>query len=208
VTTDLGNTDFLFDSEFVDAPEPETPGPSDQEVVNEIKEFAEEKPQSPRAKRYTKEVAKTLSPLWRALAQHPATVADSATILTYGPDLARAVGNLADEDEKARKVIDFIVEGGGSPYIPLLSCALPMAIQILRNHEPTVEAVKGFRIPFTKRTFRLPFKLRLGKLRNASYDPDYLTTRVFSHPELARVLAEQGVTIAYPASRNGSGPQS
>lgn len=180
------------------------------EVTTEVStEFAEQVQESARARSYRKKVSRGLGHLWRPLLQDPNTINDAATILNYGPDFARAVGDLADRDIRARKVIDFVTDGADNPYINVAVTLVPLVAQLMRNHEDKLDvSVHMLRIPFTKRGIRVKFGLKLGRFRNMTYEPSYLTRVVLSNPKLVETLNKQGINIAWSnatADANGNG---
>lgn len=123
----------------------------------------------------------------------PQTIPDSAAIIMHGESVATAFGDLAANDPRVARGIDWITSGTNNPYAAVLSATLPLALQVLRNHEPVAESEsKGIRIPFLKRTIKLRFKIKLGKLRNATNDPDHLVNVVFGNPDLQASLKEKG----------------
>src|SRR5215469_1046840 len=97
-----------IDPEFLEG---ETLKDTDPEFVEEIKETA-------RAKRYRLKVKKGLNFLMRLTVDKPNTVADAAAIIEYGPQVSKAIGELADSDERVRKIIDFVTDDGiENPYV-------------------------------------------------------------------------------------------
>jgi hypothetical protein len=194
---------FITDSEFIPAPDPEFTQSEDIKA-----DFAEPLPESRLAKEYRKKVTKALGPVWRGLLGSPVTVPDAATILTYGPDLAKAAGHLAEENPKARKIIDFITDGSDNPYAQLIAVAIPMSIQLIRNHEQALKPRKSKRvtvkIPFTRFSVHFPLQLgiTLGRFRNMSHEPSELTYAVFSDPHISAALQKQGIQVNF-ASTNG-----
>jgi hypothetical protein len=59
---------------------------------------------------------------------------DAATLLYHGPGLATSVGNLADHSEMARKAVDMLT-APDNPWLVFAFTLIPMASQIMRNHE-------------------------------------------------------------------------
>jgi hypothetical protein len=141
----------------------------------------------------------------RALAAKPNTVSDAAAIIQHGPIVASKLGDLADQDEHVRKAVDFITAGTENPYVSLALAALPLAAQIIRNHETDdLSRHVQVRIPFTKRTLKLPLKLRLKNpfLRSVTQRPDVLSETTFGNPAIAEALASQNIDVAW-TSPNG-----
>lgn len=203
-TTAFNTNDY--DYEFIAPPDTES---VDTEVSREvdISEFVDQAEETARARRYRKAVSNALGYLWRPLLSSPATLPDGAAILAYGPDIAREAGKLADQDARARKIIDFVTEGTDNGYVALFAATLPLAIQLLRNHEDAIKPeVRGIRIPRTKIQIKMRFGIKLGKIRNLSYDPGYLANRVLSDDKLIAALAKQGLKIAWTTDNNSAEP--
>lgn len=186
------------DSEDVANAQPKEP---DEAFVQEVKE-------TPRAARYRKKTVRGLNFLFKNLAGSPGTSADAAAIVEYGPQVAKAVGNLCDKDDRVRRAVDFITDDGiENPYVLVVAAALPLVFQLVRNHEPAIEKFAGLklRIPFTKRELRIPFKLKLKftLVNRNSYPPTQMMQHVFGNPVIAEALAKQEIHVAWPASQNG-----
>jgi hypothetical protein len=201
--------DFEYDTEFLepdeeDQPEPDSIDPELRDVSDS--DFVEEVKETQRARRYRIKTKHGLNFLIKLFAGNPKTVADAATIIYHGPDVAKAIGHLADTNDSARKFIDFVTDDGiDNPYIITALTVLPMVFQVMRNHEPALEKVGagGIRlhIPFTKREIRLPIKLRIRLFRGArelTQAPETLTSHIFSNPAVREALAKQDIRIAWP----------
>lgn len=200
--TDL---EFEFDSEFLapDDPEPEQAEEELQDV--DPSDFIEKQVESARAKKYRIKTKHGLNFLVKIFAGSPRTVSDAAAIIYHGPGVSQAVGHLCDADPKARKFVDFLTEDGiDNPYVLAGLAILPMAIQMLRNHEKGLEKGARFSIPIgRKRKITLPFtfRFRLGKMKNVSADPDFLTAHVFGNPAVQEALRAQNIRIAWPGGQ-------
>jgi hypothetical protein len=57
---------------------------------------------------------------------------DAATVSVYGPQIATAVNDLAQQKPELAKALDKILAAG--PYGALIACVAPMVGQILANH--------------------------------------------------------------------------
>lgn len=206
MTADTGFNPADYDYEFIDPPEDQAePVETDVSREVDIAGFVEQAEETARARKYRKSVANALGYLWRPLLGSPTTLPDGAAILAYGPDIAREAGKLADQDARARKVIDFVTEGTDNGYVALFAAALPLAIQLLRNHEDAIKPeVRGIRIPRTKIQLKVRFGIKLGRIRNLSYDPGYMANRVLSDEKLIAALAKQGLKIAWSNDSNSS----
>lgn len=191
-TLEAQDVDFLQIPEMpVDAVEPEVdPDTPDTGVTQPPK-------RSRRAKQYEQQVGGIFGAAARTALEHPATVADGAAMLYYVPNIAQKFGDLADADERVRKGIDFLTGGVENPYAAALAATAPLILQILRNHEPTLEpSIRGLRIPFTKRVFKIRFGIKLGRLRQMfTHDPDELTDAALT-PSVRQILTGQGVKVA------------
>lgn len=163
--------------------------------------IAEAPQRTQRAKEYEQKVDGLLGQIMQACVASERTVADGAAILAYGGAVSSKAGDLADHDPKVRRAIDIITAGSENPYLALGLATLPLAMQIVRNHE-TEEMGKtvGVKIPFTKRTFKwkIKFRIRNPFLRSMSKDPEAFTRSVFSDPDVAAALASQNIEVALP----------
>lgn len=148
---------------------------------------------------YEKKTASILSFLTKLAVQRPGLQADAAAFIMHAPTVAEKVGDLAAVDDKIARGIDFLTEGTESPYLAAMIAVSPLLLQLMRNHEPVLEpAPRGFRIPFSKRRIRIPFKfgIRLGGLKAMTNDPDKLASYVLSHPKVLAAFEKQGINVA------------
>jgi hypothetical protein len=143
-------------------------------------------------------------PAFEMAAQHPDTIADSAAIIVYGPKLTAKIGDLAASNEHVASMVNFLDEGTSNPMGAAIVAALPLIMQLIRNHEPVLEpAPRGFKIPFMKhkdgspRRFQIKWKIgiRLGKLRNRTYDPVELENFVFDNPDVKAQLDKRKLIV-------------
>lgn len=128
-----------------------------------------------------------------------ATVTDAAAIYQYQDNIAVKGALLAAENASFAKGIDFLTEGTDNATLAFVLACFPLAVQIIRNHEPVLEPVtRGIKIPFTKKTFKPPIKLgiRLGRIRAYSHDPRHLYTVVLDNDSVKAELKKQGVNVA------------
>lgn len=193
----------IADSEFVDGEDANQPQA----------DFVEEKKETPTAKKYRLKVRHGINFLISGMVQSPGTVPDAAALLYHGPAVSAAIGNLADHDKRIAKAIDFITEDTiDNPYALTAIAVLPLAIQVLRNHEPqTADVAKNVKLkmPFTKRYLTLPIKIRFSFkwTKNVSYEPNYMVEHIFGNPDVQMALAKRGIRVAWPpmyAQHNGS----
>lgn len=195
----------------------------EQELTGEATEYTEPEPgfvepsrRPPRAKQYQRKAQRFLNVLMRSAAQHESTVPDAAAIIMYGPDFCEKLGDLANHDARVRRGVDFIMEGAENPYLAFAIAALPMAAQVYRNHQQEmapraiVESVKRgraaakdqpgrkIRIPFTKRTISVRFRIHFPSVENFSNEPQALTDYVFGDEKIKAALQRAGIEVAHP----------
>lgn len=174
-------------------------GPTDneyQEFTEQAAEFAGDGPKrSKRAKQYEDKAADILRFAMRLTAESPATVADAAAIVAYGDDVSEKLGDLAAEDVRVARMIDFINGGTENPYLNVAMVAMPLVLQVIRNHEMEVETSKTFRI--FRREFKIPFKLQLKNkiLRKMTHRPKDMVDKTFV-PEVRAAMQKQGINVA------------
>lgn len=157
-----------------------------------------------RAQDYEEKVTGILSVAMKATAQNESTIPDAAAIITHGPAFASKLGDLADHDPRVRKAVDFITQGTDNPYAALMVATIPFVAQVIRNHETTAPVKVGIRIPFTKRTLRVPFNLKLRNpfLRSVTHAPKDISTAVFDNPAIRASLLSQRIDVAWPGYHN------
>jgi len=165
-------------------------------------------PKTQVAREYEKRTAAALNSVFKGLAGNPSTVIDAATILAYGDGLSASAGELAQQDEKARGIIDFITSPS-NPWVAFAMIAIPFGAQLLRNHETDIDNMKpvkrvvGVKIPFTKKAISIPLRFRLRlprKLRAHTVQPVAMLD-VFNHPDVKKALKRRGISVAAPADR-------
>lgn len=151
---------------------------------------------------------------------HQGQYADAATFLKYGPGFAAAAGELADQNETAQQLIDFIASPA-NPWAMFIMAALPMVAQLTRNREPDIITRKEKRsqrnasiepvqmkIPFRKKPVNMRIKFRLKipspkkmmrnvwlNMRSQTYEPQAFAVNVFSNPHVRNALAKQGIDV-------------
>jgi len=153
-----------------------------------------------RAKEYEAKIDDLFFNVMKQLAGSPGTVSDAAVIIAYGNTVSAKTGDLADKDKHVRKAVDWITSGTDNPYMALGFAVLPMVAQIIRNHEMEAPVRVGLRIPFTQRTFKVPFRIRLRNpfLRRFTQPGNEFTARVMTQPDIMRGLMSAGIDVAYP----------
>ncbi len=159
--------------------------------------FIHEERQSRKAKEYETKTLKLLNSAMRVTADDPRTVADAAILILKGKPFAAAMGTLAEEDKRAAKMVDFFTEGTSNPYAAVFAAAAPILLQVVRNHEPVLEPQhRGFHIPFTKRTIKFRFGIKLGKIRALTHEPRVVESWVFDNPEVKARMEKLEITVA------------
>lgn len=151
---------------------------------------------------------------------------DAAAIVHYGPQFAKATGNIADSNDYARKAID-ILTSPSNPVVVFALAAIPLIGQIMRNHEQQLAEVPAtwrerrrerkaaraagierpkapprFTIKIGKRAIPIYLRIRLSGLsklvsgfKAQTQEPNSLASRVFSDPDLIKVLEKQGIRL-------------
>ena len=179
-------------TEFADMPDVEVEDKADEPDTG----LADERKRSPKAEKYEQKARNVFRWAFAITVRNPKTLPDAATILMHGPATAEAFGDLAAQNEKIARAIDMLEDTTDNAMLALMMAATPFIAQLLRNHEPVAEVEpKGFRIPFTQRTVRVKFNLKLRRLRMMTNEPAALTTHVFSNQELQEKLAKQGIRV-------------
>lgn len=211
-STDVFGTEFnpQFPPEFEPfsangQPTPDVTNPEGQYA--EIHNVAEEKKRSVKARKYEAQANKVISSWFKASVSKPGFVADAAALSLYGPPLAEKVGDLAEHDPRVARFIDTL-NGDviSNPYLATIAAALPLTLQLIRNHEPELEPKpRIFRIPFSKSKKRpegrrlslKKFGIRLGLFRHQTDSPEKLYEYVFAkNPVMQQAMADQGIKIA------------
>lgn len=149
-------------------------------------------------------------------------MADAATIVYHGPSFGIAVGQLADADEKARRVIDFLTSPS-NPYITFALTSMTLVSQLVRNHEQAIseipakiklnrrqrKAMKSVaseqKPQFTAHLFgrdipiryvpRIKFKAIFSALKTQTHKPDDMVETIFGDPKLLKALEDQGIIL-------------
>jgi hypothetical protein len=219
--------DFLMNEEELIAtdlgPDEPQPGAIDDEYDKPNADFVTKgSRRNATALMYEKKSRKFLNSLFRQAVAHEATVPDAAAIIMYGPEFSEKLGDLAAVDPRVRRGIDMVTGGTENPYLAFAFAAAPFILQVYRNHESGLapsaivnqvktsraqakeRPVRQFRIPFTKRTIGIRFKLHFPLMANLTNDPDALSQYVFSQEAVLASLEKAGITkVAF----NGNAPQ-
>lgn len=170
---------------------------ADADIADFIK-----RPKTAKAREYEKKTAAILNAVMRQTIGHPETVRDAAAIIAAGDGICASAGEYADQDETICKFIDLIATPA-NPAIMFLMAMIPLASQILRNHEtetPPVKATRTFRVPFLKKNVSLSMRLRPKlpkRLRAFTVEPNAMLN-VFDHPDVAKALKKRGIDVAAP----------
>lgn len=157
----------------------------------------EPKTRSNKAKSYEKKMRGLFRFGFNVTAQNPKTVPDAATILLYGPDISKAMGDLAAENAWAAKAVDMLTDGTDNAAAALLMASVPFVLQIIRNHEPVtdIQPHREIRIPFTQRTVSIKFRFKLRRFRQLTNPPDEITRHVFGNAKVQEALRKQGMSF-------------
>jgi hypothetical protein len=161
-------------------------------------------PRGTKAKLYERKVNKFFSKFTRATLGSPNAIPDSATVIKYGPDVAEKAGDLAarDEGKWLATAIDYFDGTADNPTLAFVAAALPMFLQLLRNHEPIEVKETGIKIPFTKKRIPVHFHWEMPTFwRNLTQAPDVIANEVFTHPEIQKEIKKQGLRVANANSR-------
>lgn len=150
----------------------------------------------PGAEKYEKKARNLFQFAFSAAIRNPKTVPDAATILMYGPEVAEAWGDLAVENEWVAKAIEMMSDTTENAIAAFMLSTVPFIMQLVRNHEPVAEVEpRGIKIPFTKRTIRVKFNLKLKRFRAMTHEPVAITNHVFGNPAVQEKLRQQGIII-------------
>lgn len=163
--------------------------------------FLTEQRRSPKSVKYEKKTAAWFNTLFRASLGNTETLPDAAAISMHAKPVSRAVGDLAAADPRIERAIDFVSTGTSNPYAAVVFAVMPLALQLIRNHDIPV---------FKPRTLsiKLPFGKRKGEVwrtftidpRNFTNDPDALAEYVFSNPEMLAALEKRGLRVGTAAT--------
>lgn len=214
----------LQDSEIFTPEPPHSNGndPSLKFVDADIGEFIK-KPKTAIAREYEHKTEAALNSVMRLLAQNPKTVPDAAAIIAYGDNFASAVGEVAEINKQTRRMIDLILSPE-SPWLALAIAGIPLATQLLRNHEPAITAkreasrnkpkmtreqrkaaraeTKANRPKVTVKLFRreiklsIPFKLKFNFVMSQTLEPQALSDAVFKNEAVLKALKKRGIDVA------------
>lgn len=200
--------DDLGEAEDIPAPEPDEADRLKFRFIDADLGHFMRKPKTAVAREYEAKAAAFLGLLTRGTISNPKTIADAAAYIAYGDKMAAATGELADEYEPARRFIDAIASPS-SPLVGFVLTGLPLAAQLLRNHEKEiVKPARSIRftvkIPFRKRPLNvaIPLRFKLSKsLRAQTVEPRACANAVFSNPDVVKALKKRGIDIAWPGLR-------
>jgi hypothetical protein len=173
------------------------------------------KTETPRAKEYRDKVNSVLNTALQFRLGAPGGLADVSAILQRGPATALRAGALADESEGFRKALD-VLTAPDNPAVMFALTAIPLVMQIFRNHEGELQEAQNIRkarkrmTPDEKKTaraakprvefkllgktWRLPFvmKFKLGNvLKTNTLPPEYLVSTVIGDPKIRAELTKR-----------------
>jgi hypothetical protein len=149
---------------------------------------------------YEKKLRKIFATAIKITAQRESTAPDAAALIMMSPKVAQSGGDLAAVDARFARGIDMLFDGSENPYLNFAVAMLPLAAQIARNHEPTLEPKsRGIRIPILNRRISIPFKLgiRIGALRSVTNEPRSIADYVLNDPAVREAFAKQEVPVAW-----------
>lgn len=185
----------------------------------DIGEFIK-RPKTATAREYEKKAQSALNAVMRFCAQSSNTVPDAAAIIAYGDDFAAAVGEVADINKRTRQMID-VVLSPESPWLALAIASIPLATQLMRNHEASIAKVQAnvrsrpdkatrkaqraeakasrpkMRFKAMGRQFEItvPVRLKIGFLMSQTTEPDKLADAVFRNEQVVKALKKRGISV-------------
>jgi hypothetical protein len=225
MTEDVTFAPGELDDEFVQADE--IPQGAAEETYDEPDPgFIKGNARTVRGRKYEQSTRTILNTLFKEAVAHESTVPDAAAIIMYGPGFSERLGNLADHDARVRRGLDMLMEGAENPYLAFAMVGIPFVAQLYRNHQDTLaprailKSVKThraeakekpggrqFKIPFTKRTFTVHFRLSAPPIENFTSDPTALANHVFSDPSIIASLEKAGITnVAFNGNATPKSP--
>lgn len=182
---------------------PDVPADDNAPVDEPDASLLDKPKRAPKAVTYEKRIRKAEGIYIQACLRRPATVPDAATMLIYGPNFAEKWGDLAAGDKRIQRAVDLLGDATDSPLLAAIAATTPLLLQLARNHEPVLQpAPRQFTVPLLrgrKLGVRLPkFGIKLGFMRNVAHDPDELTVKVLSNPDVQERLAKLGIRLVDP----------
>lgn len=204
----------------------DTPGPEEDQKEDprlnwsvildapEITSFLK-RAETPRAKDYRDKVNSVLNTVLQFRLGDPNGLADVSAILQRGPATSLRAGALADENETFRKALDMLT-APDNPAVMFALTAVPLIMQIFRNHEGELKEVREnvaakrrmtkderkaakankprVEFKFMGRTWKMPFRFRLNlgsALRVNTVHPDILVSSVIGDPKIRAELTKR-----------------
>lgn len=169
------------------------------EQTERAQEFTTAPKRGRKAQQYEAKTADILRFAMQMTVTSERTVTDAAALLTYGGQVAEKMGDLAAADERVARILDFINGGTENPYLNVAMVAMPLVLQVMRNHESEAvqaESARTFTL-FKRWTIKIPFKFRIRSkaLRNMTHEPRRLYETTFV-PEVVQALEAQGINVA------------
>jgi hypothetical protein len=206
---------------------PEQDPPRNGEAIKfldaDIGEFIK-RPRTAVAREYEHKTQAALNTIMRFCAQNKNTVPDAATIIAYGDDFAAAVGDVAGISPQVRKGIDIILSPE-SPWLALAIAGIPMATQMIRNHQESIQQAQAnfksrpdratrkaqkaevkanrprvhFKLGKREFSISMPVKIKLGFMMAQTVESDKLSDAVFHNEQVVKALRKRGINVAgYP----------
>lgn len=183
-------------TDFINPPDPDVTT-AREEYDQPDPSFVKAAPRKPHAVAYQKKVHEVLHFGMMVAFSNENTIPDAAAIIQYGPKLEHAMGDWAADDIRVRKAIDFISGGTATPALAATMAAVPLVLQVMRNHETETQIEKR---PLKIWRWTLPIKMRFGirlpkRFRAMTNDPVTNTKHVLGNAKVRAALADQGITV-------------
>lgn len=184
-------------AQFIDAPAPppDTDG-AESNYDEPDPGFIKTGRRKPYAAAYQRKVHGALHRGMRYTLSNHATVPDGAALIQYGPAFEHAMGDWAVEDKRVAKAIDFITGGTTTPAMAVIAAAVPLVLQVIRNHEPEAEVTKKpLKIWRWTLPIKVKFRIKLKRLRPMTHEPQAFTNWVLGNPDIMETLKKQGIVV-------------
>jgi hypothetical protein len=211
--------DLRESDEFVPPPPESDNGEAIKFLDADIGQFIK-RPRTATAREYEMKTRAALNTVLRFCVQNTNTVPDAATIIAYGDDFAAAVGDVADISKPIQHGIDVILSPE-SPWLALAIAGIPMASQLIRNHQTQIAAAQSnfknrpdktarkaqraenkanrprvhFKLGKREISFSVPVKLKFGFLMSQTVEPKKLADGVFNNEQVVKALKKRGINV-------------
>jgi len=185
-------------AQFIDTPAVSQPDPAGAEPEYDYPDpqFVKAARRRPHAAAYQSKVHTVLHMGMQYTLSNHATVPDGAALIQYGPAFEHAMGDWAAEDKRVAKAIDFIAGGTTTPAMAAVMAAIPLVLQVIRNHEPEAEvSKKSLKIWRWTLPIKVKFRIKLKRLRPMTNDPEAFTNHVLGNAKIREMLEKQGILV-------------